>query len=183
MYLSQLTQEWPSYLHNKTFMTAPARLKRYRIALAASGVAVTAALVFFVTSRKAPPPRLQLETALVDRGRISARITATGTVSPVTTVQVGSQVSGRIQTLLVDFNSTVARGQLLARIDPHLFAAAERAARANLLAARANLSKALVQAADAGRQFARQRVLGERNLVAQGDIDTSETTAQAAKYI
>ena len=123
---------------------------------------------------------MRFETVAVDRGAILARITATGTLSPVITVQVGSQVSGRIQNLEVDFNSPVRRRQLLARIDPALFMAAEAQARANLSAARANLVKAEAQARDAARQLRRQAELRERNLIAQADLDTAETTTEAA---
>ncbi|HTO98740.1 MAG TPA: efflux RND transporter periplasmic adaptor subunit [Myxococcales bacterium] len=123
---------------------------------------------------------MRFETAAVDRGLISARVTATGSLSPVITVQVGSQVSGRIQRLEVDFNSTVRRGQLLALIDPALFIAAEAQARANLSAARANLVKAQAQAEDASRQLQRQRQLRKGNLIAQADLDTAQTTADAA---
>src|SRR3569623_3735010 len=63
-------------------------------------------------------PAVEFETAKVDKGRITSRVTATGTLSALVTVQVGSQVSGRIQTLLVAFNSPVMKGQLLALIDP-----------------------------------------------------------------
>jgi HlyD family secretion protein len=123
---------------------------------------------------------LRFETAIVDRGAISARITATGSLSPVITVQVGSQVSGRIQRLEVDYNSPVHRGQLLALIDPALFTAAEAQARANLSAARANLVKAQAQARDARRQLVRQRQLAEHKLIAEADLDTAQTNAEAA---
>jgi HlyD family secretion protein len=70
----------------------------------------------------------------VDRGRIVARVTATGTLSALVTVQVGSQVSGRIQALYADFNSAVKRGQPIAKIDPQLYRAAVEQATANLAA-------------------------------------------------
>jgi HlyD family secretion protein len=123
---------------------------------------------------------MQFETTAVERGAILARVTATGALSPVITVQVGSQVSGRIQRLEVDYNSPVRRGQLLARIDPALFVAAEAQARANLSAARANLIKAQAQAKDAQRQLMRQRELHEQALIAQADLDTAQTNSDAA---
>jgi HlyD family secretion protein len=91
---------------------------------------------------KAP---VEFETATVDRGRIVSRVTATGTVSALVTVQVGSQVSGRIQKLFVDFNSPVKKGQLIATIDPQLFAATVEQNRANHLAAIGNATKAEAQ--------------------------------------
>src|SRR3569832_2919490 len=76
----------------------------------------------FVKWRKAhAKPAVEFETAKVDKGRITSRVTAAGTLSALVTVQVGSQVSGRIQKLLVDFNSPVKKGQLIAQIVPLLF--------------------------------------------------------------
>src|SRR5947207_373700 len=105
-------------------------------------------------SKKTPP---SYETVKVDRGRIVARVTATGTVSALVTVQVGSQVSGRISELYADFNSQVKKGQVIARIDPELFNAAVEQAKANHAAARGNLAKAQAQAVDADRQYERAK--------------------------
>src|SRR5262245_14254730 len=69
-------------------------------------------------------PDVQFKTAPVERRRIVARVTASGTLQATVTVQVGAQVSGRIQKLFVDFNATVKKGQLIAKIDPQLFSAA-----------------------------------------------------------
>src|ERR671930_1382784 len=80
-------------------------------------------------------------TMPVDRGPITARVTATGTVNPVKTVQVGTYVSGPIQAISVDFNSPVRRGQLLAKIDPRPFQVKLDAAAAELANARARLEK------------------------------------------
>jgi HlyD family secretion protein len=66
-----------------------------------------------VLKRRNTKPTVQWETTAVDRGRIVARVTATGTLSALVTVQVGSQVSGRIQQLFVDFNSPVKKGQVI----------------------------------------------------------------------
>src|SRR3990172_6016657 len=65
--------------------------------------------------------QIRYETARLERGSIVARVGASGTLSALVTVQVGSQVSGRIQTLSADFNSTVEKGQVLATLDPALF--------------------------------------------------------------
>jgi HlyD family secretion protein len=123
---------------------------------------------------------LRYETAKVERGRITAKVTATGTLSALVTVQVGSQVSGRIQQIFVDFNSAVKKGQLIAKIDPQLFEAAVEQARANYVAAQGNLTKAQAQALDAERQYQRSRALAERQLIAQADVDTAQTNAAAA---
>lgn len=125
-------------------------------------------------------PWFRYETVKVEKGRIAAKVTATGTLSALVTVQVGSQVSGRIQQLFVDFNSPVKKGQLIAKIDPQLFEAAVEQARANSVAAQGNLSKAQAQAIDAERQYRRARALGERQLIAQADVDTAQTNSDAA---
>src|SRR5919201_2297293 len=80
-------------------------------------------------------------TMPVDRGPITARVTATGTVNPVKTVQVGTYVSGPIEAIFVDFNSPVERGQLLAKIDPRPFQVKVDGAAADLANARAKLEK------------------------------------------
>lgn len=121
-----------------------------------------------------------MTTVAVDRGRITAKITASGTLSALVTVQVGSQVSGRIQALLVDFNSVVKKDQVLAHIDPLFFQAALDQAKANLMIAQGNLAKAKVQALDAQRQLERQRNLLSQKIVTQSDLDTADTNAQAA---
>jgi HlyD family secretion protein len=122
---------------------------------------------------------LRFETARVDRGRIVARVTASGTLSAIVTVQVGSQVSGTLQRILVDYNSPVRKGQLIAQIDPRLFQAAYEQSKANLVAAQGNLVKAQAQAKDAERQMKRSASLVARELIAQADFDTAQATADA----
>jgi len=155
----------------------PSRTRRLVVA-AAVLVAIVLAAVAWRATRNAPAPKF--ETARVDRGRIVAQVTATGTLSALVTVQVGSQVSGRIQRLLVDYNSPVKKGQLIAKIDPELFEAALAQSRANHVAARGDLSRAKVQAAEAARQLDRTRSLAERKLVAQADLDTAQANADGA---
>jgi len=121
------------------------------------------------------------ETVKVERGKIVAKVTASGTLSALVTVQVGTQVSGRIQDLYVDFNSPVHKGEVLAKIDPQFFKAAVEQAKANLVAAEGNLAKAKAQAADAHRQYVRAKSLVEQGqLIAQSDLDTADANAQAA---
>jgi HlyD family secretion protein len=146
------------------------------------GIFVIAGLAFGIFHSRAGDrkPLLRYETVKVEKGRIVAKVTATGTLSALVTVQVGSQVSGRIQQIFVDFNSPVAKGQLIAKIDPQLFEAAMAQARANYVAARGNLSKAQAQALDAARQYRRARALAERQLIAQAEVDTAQTNADVA---
>jgi HlyD family secretion protein len=133
----------------------------------------------YVRSRQPQGPRYT--TVNVDRGRIAARVTATGILSALVTVQVGSQVSGRIESIRVDFNSTVKKGQIVATIEPSLFQAAVEQARANDAAARANVDKSKAQAMDAERQYTRAKQLGEQKLIAQADVDTAEANYNIAK--
>jgi HlyD family secretion protein len=90
----------------------------------------------FSTSRT---PATRFRTVTVDRGTIIATVSATGALAAVTTVQVGSQVSGQIREVLVDFNSPVRRNQLIARIDPDVFQAKLNAATADLESAQAQV--------------------------------------------
>ncbi|HVV48910.1 MAG TPA: efflux RND transporter periplasmic adaptor subunit, partial [Polyangia bacterium] len=143
--------------------------------LAAAGVGVSR----WRAAHKKPP--VEFDTAGVDRGRIVARVTATGTLSALVTVQVGTQISGTVQKLYADFNSTVKKGQLIAKIDPQLFEAALEQAKANYEAAEGNVVKAEAQERDAGRQFEREKGLLDRKLVAQADYDTSQANLEVAR--
>ncbi len=135
-------------------------------------------LALLACSKKPQGPRF--ETRGVDRGTIVSKVTATGTLSALVTVQVGSQVSGRIKELPADFNSHVKKGDVLARLDPQLFEAAINQARANFQAAKANVAKSVVQAKDAGRQAERIKSLAERKLIATADAETAEANAEVA---
>ncbi len=117
----------------------------------------------------------QYITQTAERGDIRATVSATGTVNAVTTVLVGTQVSGTIKQLYVDYNSTVKKGQLLAQIDPASFEAQVAQASANLLLARANLEKSRVALRDTLTTFERNKILYGKNFISKSDLDTSET--------
>src|SRR5438552_9530904 len=89
---------------------------------------------------------IQFQTAAVTRGPITQAVTATGTLNPVVNVQVGSQVSGNIQKLFVDFNSKVKAGDVVAQIDPALFKATVTQAEGDLASAQAGLELAKLNA-------------------------------------
>jgi HlyD family secretion protein len=116
----------------------------------------------------------------VTRGRIASQVTATGTLSPLVTVQVGSQVSGRIQALHADFNSTVTKGQVIARIDPQLIESEVARARANLSAASATVTRADAELRDARQKWERASALASKQLVAQADADSARAAFDAA---
>lgn len=153
--------------------------KRTKILLLVAAGVVLLGVVGWRWRAGGAKPKTQLETATLERGRIVAKVTATGTLSALVTVQVGSQVSGRVAELHADFNSQVKKGDLIARIDPQLFQAAVEQARANLQAAQGNLAKARAQALDAQRQADRARTLAEKKLIAQADLDTAQSNADA----
>jgi HlyD family secretion protein len=133
-------------------------------------------------------------TVKVERGEISTVVTATGTINPVVTVLVGSQVSGTIKALYADFNSRVKEGQVIAQIDPAIFQAQVDQARANVLnaqanqlnaqsnlqTAKANLAKAEVTVVDAKRTMERNQPLVEKKVIAQAAFDTAQTNYDTA---
>ncbi|MBI2378765.1 MAG: efflux RND transporter periplasmic adaptor subunit [Deltaproteobacteria bacterium] len=120
-------------------------------------------------------------TSTVEKGRLVGRVTATGTLSALVTVQVGSQVSGRLKEILVDFNSQVKKGQVIARIDPQLFEAALEQAKAGFIAAHAELDGAKIRATEADRQLNRSKELAEQKLIAEADLDATSAAAAAAR--
>src|SRR5438105_14697176 len=102
--------------------------------------AIAAAGVAYYMRRAAP--QVVVNTSPVTRGDIVDSVGSTGTLQAVTTVQVGSQVSGNISWLGADFNSIVKKGQVIATLDPSLFQAQLEQTKANMAQARANLAKA-----------------------------------------
>lgn len=140
---------------------------------------IAGAGAYTLSGKKEGAPKFRTEK--VSRGDIESSVTATGAVNAVTTVLVGTQVSGTIKELHVDFNSVVKKGQLIAQIDPANFEAQVDQARANLKVAEANLEKAEAATLDAKRIMDRNRDLIKANMVAQSEMDTSETNYAAAK--
>jgi HlyD family secretion protein len=154
---------------------------------------------FYAQSRGNSP---KYRTARVERGPLTAAVSATGNVNAVTTVQVGSQVSGQIKELYADFNTIVRKNQLIARIDPDIFEAKVNAARADLESAKssvinqqaqiervradlenaraaaaegkANTAKAQVAVVDAQRDLSRKKELFGKDLIAKSDEDSSQ---------
>lgn len=116
----------------------------------------------------------QYKTEKADRGTVTMTVTATGTLSAVTTVQVGSQVSGVIAQLYADFNSQVKKGQLLAELDPTPF---EQLAEQR----RADVTRAQVQTDDARIKYERQKRLLDAGLAPQADVDGAKATLDSAR--
>jgi HlyD family secretion protein len=177
------------------------------VSLGLVGLAVAAGLSGYVYVQRRGQAQLY-RVARVERGPLTAAVSATGTLAAVVTVQVGSQVSGQIKELLADFNSVVRRGQIIARIDPAIFEAKvaqaradveaaraavlnqqaqverERAAlenaRAVLAEARAQTARASVAVADARRDLERKTELHRRELIARSELDSAQAAHDSA---
>ncbi len=168
-----------------------------KLVVSVAGILVLTALGFFMLRKGDVDPAEKYLRVEVQRGDIRRTVTSTGTLQAVVTVQVGSQVSGRIQELHADFNSVVKRGQTLAIIDPANFeaqrdraaaslATAEAAvknAEANLInrqaelqSAEANLEVAQVNQQEAGRQLRRAKGLFEDGLIPERDLETAQAS-------
>ena len=171
------------------------------VVLVAGGISA----YFYVQSRG---NTIKFRTAKVERGPLTAAVSATGNLNAVITVQVGSQVSGQVKELLADFNTVVKKGQLIARIDPELFEAQVNQAKADLDAAKATAlnqvatvekaradlesaraalaqGKALTVKSEAARNDAkriaeRNDELFRRTLIAQADRDTAQANHDQA---
>ncbi len=125
-------------------------------------------------------PEVTFRTAPVERRKIVAKVTASGTLQARVTVQVGAQVSGRVAKLNADFNTTVKKGEVIAKIDPQLFAAAVEREQANYAAAKAGLDRALAQQRDADLVLKRVKALHEQGLTPAQEVQTAETSVAVA---
>jgi HlyD family secretion protein len=123
---------------------------------------------------------VHIETAAVSRGDITDAIGSTGTLQAVTTVQVGSQVSGNVAWLGVDFNSIVHKGQVIARIDPSIVEAQVEQARATLTKAEADVERSKVALADAQTRHARAAELAARSLLPASELDSAQVAVDVA---
>lgn len=115
-------------------------------------------------------------TVPAKRDTIVEVVEASGTVNPVNTVDIGSQVSGMIKEIYVDYNSKVTKGQLLAQIDPSLFQAQVDKARGDLIAARSNKAKIEAMLAYDKKNYERYKKLYSKNYVAKSELDLAEAT-------
>jgi HlyD family secretion protein len=142
----------------------------------AVGISVTAGSLYARRNTEAPV----VTTEPVTRGSIVRTVSATGTLEAVTTVEVGTQVSGSIQALNADFNSIVKKGQILARLDPSLFQSAIEQAQASLIRSEADLERLTVAAADSVVKRDRARELSVRQLIPATELDTAEVNVRSA---
>ncbi len=121
------------------------------------------------------PVRYGFTTAEITRGDILSTVTATGELNALNVVEVGTQVSGTIQEIYVDFNSQVKAGQLIALIDPSVLKLTLNESQANLAVSQASVASAQASLRNSERELARNRELYNRKLIARSTVDTSET--------
>ena len=145
--------------------------KRAGIFIALLGLTVVTVTVVYARKGDTAPV---VTSAAVTRGSIVNVVSATGTLEAVTTVQVGSQVSGAVESLNADFNSIVRKGQVLARLEPSLFQSAIEQASANLVKAEADLERIRVSLSDAEVKLGRAKELSSRQLIAATELDSAE---------
>lgn len=140
----------------------------------ALGVAILIAVVWGIGRATEPPPQSIYTTSTLERRTVAEKVTATGSAKPVTEVQVGAQVSGRLAKIHVDFNSQVRKGDLLAEIDPSLFSAEVSQGQAARAAAGAAVSTAKAQLGTARLDLRRATELQKRGVASQANVDKAQ---------
>jgi HlyD family secretion protein len=143
-------------------------------------VVLAAGGVYYYRAHHAPQAPAPL-TAAVTRGDVIAKVDATGTLAPVTTVQVGSQMSGTIKALRADYNSHVKKGQVIAELDPSLFQTQVEQARSTLVKVQADADRAKVGLDDAISKARRAQELSDQKLISRNDLETAQSTAAQAQ--
>lgn len=153
-----------------------------------AAVIVAAVLAWRVFAAGDASEQSEYRFSVIDRGDVVRAVSATGRLEPVGTVEIGSQLSGEVSEVLVDYNDRVEAGQVIARLDPDTFeqralvAAADLdVQRANLAAAEAQLVSAQAELRDAERQYARQQELRERGISAEAALDTALSARDRAR--
>ena len=158
---------------------ARSRLPRFLVVVAVAGA--LALLAWWWLARDPAADAGMYRTAQVDRGDVAVVISATGTLRATTTVDVGSQVSGQVLEVLVDFNDRVSRGQEIARLDPAPFQTRLQQAEADLASARASVNEARATLKNAEADYARKSDLVARQLVARSEADLALAARDQAR--
>ncbi|HEY3093994.1 MAG TPA: efflux RND transporter periplasmic adaptor subunit [Vicinamibacterales bacterium] len=154
-------------------------MSRRLLTLSVLAVLVVGGIFYYRTSHAEQPPTPL--TAAVTRGDVIAKVDATGALAPVTTVQVGSQVSGTIKALHADYNSRVKKGQVIAELDPSLFQTQVEQARSTLIKVEADADRAKVELDDATSKGRRAQELYDQKLISRNDLETAQATAAQAE--
>jgi HlyD family secretion protein len=155
------------------------QMRKTLLILVAIGLIGGGGYAYYRYSQKPEPPTIT--TARVTRGGLAETVGATGALQAVTTVQVGTQVSGTIQELNADFNSLVRKGQVLARLDPSLIQSQIEQARANLIRAEADLERLRVSLDDSKVKHQRAKELAAKKLIAQTELEAAEVAVRSAE--
>lgn len=146
--------------------------------IAVGAVAIGGTAYYNMNSASVAP---EVVTGTITRGSVVDTVAATGTLEPVTTVQVGSQVSGTVQELYVDFNSIVHKGQVIAKLDPSILQTQIEQQKANLIRSQAEVERLKVSLEDANTKLARAEDLFARSLIPQEQLETAQVTVRSVE--
>lgn len=152
-----------------------------RAVAAAVLLAIAGGGYYYYRQRTAEAEAAAYRTAKVERGDIRVAISATGALAAISTVDVGSQISGQVTDVLVDFNDRVTKGQVIAKIDPSTYQAQIAQGSAQVNSARAGLATAQAALRNAELDFQRKSALVERQLVARSDADLARAARDQAR--
>ncbi len=152
-----------------------------RIGIAVAVLALIAAGLWFWNQRKGDSAESGYRTGAVERGDIRVAISATGTLSAISTVTVGSQISGQVTDVLVDFNDRVKKDQIIAKIDPASYEAQIQQGSAAIASAQASLRQMQATLRNAELDYQRKADLGKQKLVAQSDVDLARAARDQAQ--
>lgn len=135
----------------------------------------------YLATGKSSQPKPSFGITIINRGDLVSTVSATGTLNPMISVQVGTQVSGIIQQLYVDFNSPVKKGALIAQIEPSLFKTQVTQAQANLQSAKASRDKTKITTKDAKRQLDQVSGLHQKGVSSQNELDAAKFAYEEAR--
>ena len=173
----------PHDIHSRLELTPAARRRRGLVrwtSWLAVAAAVVAGAVAAARGVRTPTP-VQYQTEIIQRGPLTVTVTATGEVQTLTEVKVGTEISGVVESVNVDFNSRVTRGQPLAKVNTEKMEAQVQQARAALESARADVTNAEAAVEDTRRSFERAQALADRSLVSKSDRDSAESAFKKAE--
>ncbi len=152
-------------------------MKKFIVFLVLLAAAGTGGWAYY-QNRTRPEPTVS--TVPVSRGDVIERVQATGTLEAVTTVDVGTQVSGVVQELLADFNDIVKKGQVIARLDPSILQVQIESQKANVIRAEADLERLKVTLEDAKQKLDRAQAMFKKELVPKTDLEAAEIAVKSA---
>lgn len=163
--------------------TARGKRRRGLLLWVLAGAAALAGAVqlFHQEAKHDAGPVIEYIGAELTRGKLTVKVTATGTLQPLNQVDVGSELSGTVEAVLVDFNDTVKRGQVLARLDPQRLTATAVQARGSLASAEARLREAQATVVETGLKNGRCAKLASKQMCSADDLDASRAALARAE--